>query len=286
MSTSEITLRPMEPSDIPFGMRLTDAAGWNQVDADWEMFLRLRPTGCFVASIDGVDAGTVTTVDYDGVAWIGMVLVDEAMRRRGVGTRSLLTALESLADVDVVKLDATPAGQLVYEPHGFVVERELLRWRRTGSAEIVSPSGSVRSMRHDDLDEVLALDAGIFGGDRGVLLRSWRSRAPELAHVDESDGEIRGYVFGRDGAIGAQAGPLAAPDVTSARALLGAALVSSVIIVDSFCGEEAWEDALRALGFAVERPLLRMRRGPRCETGDSQALRVARLFLVAGPEFG
>jgi len=286
MPTPEIKLRPMEPRDIPFGARLSKTAGWNQLEADWEMFLKLRPDGCFVASVDGEDAGTVTTVDHGGVAWIAMLLVDPRMRRRGVGTRALRAALESLADVEIIKLDATPAGRPVYEPHGFVRESELMRWRRCGPNTTGSSSRSVRPMRDDDLDAVLALDADVFGGDRAILLRSWRDRAPDLAHVDGTDAGIRGYTFGRDGAIGAQVGPLVAPDIECATALLDAALPGGGLIVDSFCDDDEWSTTLRALGFVEERPLLRMRRGPGCETGDARSARVARYFLVGGPEFG
>ena len=37
----------MTTAEIPGGMRLKDLAGWNQIPADWERFLRASPEGCF-----------------------------------------------------------------------------------------------------------------------------------------------------------------------------------------------------------------------------------------------
>ena len=38
-----ITFRQMESADIPAGLSLCRAAGWNQLSRDWELFLRLSP---------------------------------------------------------------------------------------------------------------------------------------------------------------------------------------------------------------------------------------------------
>jgi hypothetical protein len=79
--TAEI--RAMTPADISIGMRLKDAAGWNQTKEDWERFLQASPEGCFVAEWNGEVAGTVTTITYENrFAWIGMVLVHPELRGR------------------------------------------------------------------------------------------------------------------------------------------------------------------------------------------------------------
>src|SRR4051794_33231462 len=48
-----IRIRHMTLADVPLGMRLKTAAGWNQVEADWLRMLALEPDGCFVAEWDG-----------------------------------------------------------------------------------------------------------------------------------------------------------------------------------------------------------------------------------------
>ena len=92
MTTIPIAVRPMTLADVPLGMRLKDIAGWNQTEADWRMLLDAGVG--FVALVNGVPVGTVTVVTYAGrtstrFSWIGMLLVDPAYRRRGVGTTLL-----------------------------------------------------------------------------------------------------------------------------------------------------------------------------------------------------
>ena len=95
--------------DIAAGMRLKVAAGWNQTEDDWRLFLSLHPGGCYVAC-DGEDvAGTVTTLRYgDEAGWIAMLLVDPATRRQGIGTRLMRRAIEGLSGCATIGLDATP----------------------------------------------------------------------------------------------------------------------------------------------------------------------------------
>src|SRR5215470_13964397 len=103
----------MTVDDIPLGMRLKEQAGWNQTEADWRRFLDLEPEGCFVAELDSVPAGTTLTCTFGPVAWIAMVLVDAALRGRGIGKALMVHALDFLdrRGVRTVRLDATPLGQ-------------------------------------------------------------------------------------------------------------------------------------------------------------------------------
>jgi GNAT superfamily N-acetyltransferase len=86
----------MTVADVPLGMRLKEQAGWNQTEADWRRFLDLEPEGCFVAELDGQPVGTTTTCVFGSVAWVGMVLVDPAVRGRGVGRSLMKHALDWL----------------------------------------------------------------------------------------------------------------------------------------------------------------------------------------------
>ena len=64
-------IRTMTVRDIPAGMRLKEIAGWNQTEADWQIFLDASSDGCFVAEADGVVRGTATTIVYGGrLAWV------------------------------------------------------------------------------------------------------------------------------------------------------------------------------------------------------------------------
>src|SRR3954463_5394866 len=111
--TGPLEIRLLDESDIPAAMRLKELARWNQTESDWRRLLRLEPRGCFCAAIDGALVGTTTAITYGGeLAWIGMVLVDPAYRRRRIATRLMQAALDYLGErVETVKLDATPDGR-------------------------------------------------------------------------------------------------------------------------------------------------------------------------------
>src|SRR5262245_55297348 len=103
----------MTPSDLPVVLRLRELVGWNQREADVRRILDLEPDGCFLAAVEGQPAGTATTCVFGPVAWIAMVLVDPALRRRGIGTALMEHALAYLERrrVQTIRLDATPLGQ-------------------------------------------------------------------------------------------------------------------------------------------------------------------------------
>ena len=129
--SDSISLRQMTHNDIPLGMRLKSLAGWNQLETDWEMLLDTGSGGNFVAAYDGTEAGTVTTVTYERrFSWIGMVLVDPAFRRRGIGTVLLTAAIDSGTIYGPVRLDATPEGKRLYDTLGFKDEYRLVRMQR------------------------------------------------------------------------------------------------------------------------------------------------------------
>ena len=123
-----ITYRIMNSTDIPAGLALCRAAGWNQLARDWELFLHLSTDGCLVATNGDKVVGTVTTIRYQHFfSWIGMVLVDPACRRQGIGMQLLKEALHVLHKEQTIKLDATPAGREVYLKSGFIDEYPLSR---------------------------------------------------------------------------------------------------------------------------------------------------------------
>jgi GNAT superfamily N-acetyltransferase len=128
-----ISIRHFTISDVTLGMRLKEQADWNQLEADWRRALALESEGCYVAEWDGKAVGTTTTCMFGPVAWIAMVLVDESMRRKGIGTALMKEALQFLDDAGVrsIRLDATADGKPLYEKLGFAVQYQLARFEGT-----------------------------------------------------------------------------------------------------------------------------------------------------------
>ncbi|WP_345320576.1 GNAT family N-acetyltransferase [Novipirellula rosea] len=163
-------IRTLTGHDIPFALALCRKAGWNQLQADWLRLFAYEPDGCFVAELDGQIVGTVTTTRYGtDLAWIGMMLVDDRYRRRGIATSLMNASLSYLRDIGVgcIKLDATPEGQLVYERLGFQPEGSFHRWSRNGET---SPRLSPSRPSDQLVKSHLQLDQTAFATDRSAWL--------------------------------------------------------------------------------------------------------------------
>ena len=131
-------IRLMTAKDIPAGMRLKEAAGWNQTTRDWANLLAIEPQGCWVYEADGVVTGSTTAVLYgQDLAWIGMVLVLPEYRGQGIARRLMQHALRYLDErgVRCVKLDATGMGKPLYEQLGFVDDAVIERWAVISDAQ-------------------------------------------------------------------------------------------------------------------------------------------------------
>ncbi len=279
-------LRPMLANDIQAGLSLCRAIGWNQLSADWELFLKLSPEGCRVA-LDEIHKviGTVTTVRYqDHFSWIGMVLVDPSRQRQGTGIQLLNEALAILADEKTVKLDATPAGREVYLKLGFREEYPLTRMRWSPENAGLLRVNRARQIEKDDLQKIALFDLDVFGADRRVILNDLWQRDPEMCFVVEEGNDVRGYCLGRRGYTYLHLGPVIAHNVSDATDLASAALLAcsrKPVITDVLHHSEEWIAWLSAAGFSELRPLTRMFRGANAWPGLPE-----KQFAILGPEFG
>jgi creatinine amidohydrolase/Fe(II)-dependent formamide hydrolase-like protein/GNAT superfamily N-acetyltransferase len=284
-----VATRPMLPRDLPVGMHLKTQAHWNQTEGDWRLLLSLGGQGSFLAVVNGRGVGSVTTLNYGGqFAWVGMLLVDSDFRRRGIGTRLLDEAIASAGSVPV-RLDATPAGKLLYDTMGFVDEYRLARMERpAGSSPSLAPSPlpagyTLRAATAADLPRLTAFDAPIFGANRQEVLAFLLGAAPAVAHLVESaDGQVAGFVLGRPGSRFCQVGPIVAHDAAVAQALLDRGLAGwgdQATIVDAVIAQSGLMARLSALGFREQRPFIRMVRGGQAPFGQPQ-----HQYAIAGPE--
>ena len=275
----------MRASDIDAGLQLCRVSGWNQVRRDWEQFLALSPNGCCVAAHEEQVVGTVATVRYGTrFGWIGMVLVDPAVRGQGIGTRLLDHSLELLSDMPLVRLDATTAGHPLYVTRGFGEEGRINRLQGVAPVLAQARPEGVRPMSSHDIGAITALDELVFGANRIAMLRWMWQGAPGYAWVAERGGRVAGYTLGRHGHDFEDLGPIVAADDDMAQQLATACLSAHggrSFVVDLPLGQSSLQQRLEALGFRHQRPLIRMARGSGGIPGDP-----SRQFAVLGPEFG
>lgn len=266
---------------------LVREAGWNQIAADWRIFLDLGKVHAVRTGAGRVIA-TAATLPFTGFGWISMVLVNGAFRRRGLASRLMRRCIDDLVAAGCVPvLDATPAGQTVYRALGFEdtwgFHRLALR-ERWQAPTWAPPAGiSIAPITDAIWPALCRHDAAAFGADRSALLKRLRGRLPPAELVALRDGGIAGFLLGRDGGTSAQLGPLVAEDDGVAHALLARALAAIdgplyIDLADSHANIRAW---LEALGFSVQRPFTRMVYRRRQGFDDP-----ARTYAVVGPEFG
>jgi predicted N-acetyltransferase YhbS len=275
----------MTPKDIPFGLKLSSSAGWNQTAADWAMLLEQSAAGSFVACYDGIEAGTVTTVTYDQqIHWIGMLLVAEEFQRRGIGRALLQAAIEAVKGQGAAWLDATPAGKKLYDRLGFQQVYGLARWLRPPAPMGMRPVSTCGPLLPEVLPFVGEYDRLVFGADRSGILTTFQRNTPGLALYLEQAGKLSGYCLGRHGRKYIHIGPLIADRLEIGRDLLLSALQSCArleVIIDTPFHLPEWNQFIRELGFVEQRPLIRM-----CLGEFTLPERHPRQMAIAGPEMG
>jgi GNAT superfamily N-acetyltransferase len=279
-STEVWQFSPVTVDDISDCLALSAEADWNQTSADWALFLRHGSVFGLAADHAGIVA-TGAVLPYSGdFAWISMVLVTRSRRRERIGTSILEACCAEVARRGLVSmLDATPAGERIYRSLGFEGMFSLSRWQGIAEPRTRRASG-IRTMTAADIAAVTTFDAAAFGADRGFLLQSLFDRLPQVAFVIDDNS---GFVLARPGRIATQIGPVVAADEDVAADLLDAVLgrINGPIFLDLIDGRELLARRLLQSGFRVQRPFLRMGLKHRVPFGDA-----ARLFVVAGPEFG
>jgi GNAT superfamily N-acetyltransferase len=282
-NNANLRLRPLTAADLPLGMRLKAQAGWNQTEADWRRTLALQPDGGFVAELNGTVVGTATTCCFGPVAWLAMVLVDAAVRGRGIGSALVAAALAFLDDRGVrsVRLDATPLGRPVYEKLGFAAEYSLTRYDGT-----LPPAGGattgVEPARPEELPELCQIDRAVTGTDRHQLLERLFAEQSDAVRVVREHGCCTAFLAARPGARALQIGPCLGSMDAAERLLAeaGCRYAGRRVFIDIPAGNRPAALQAERWGLTPVRQLLRMGRG------EPVAERIAQLWATFGPEKG
>jgi GNAT superfamily N-acetyltransferase len=259
-------------ADAEAALVLSTEALWDQTAEDWRFFLvhgdafGIRDASQLIA--------TAALLPYsDGQAWIGMVLVTAAWRRRGLAKRLLDVCLDKARELDLTCwLDATPAGALVYGPLGFKPTVELARLSLSGQRRSADAPCAVST-----IDALVAREREAIGFDRGALLQDF-ARRPGSRVV--SSGESITLI--RDGRTSRHIGPIYAHSADHALRLVEAIAHTerTPLLIDAVACQETFLKGLIDTGWCVERPFQRMR------SGHAAVVQKEMPFAVAGPEFG
>lgn len=289
-------IRILRLSDLDACLRLSEQAGWNQISADWQRLITLWPASCFAGEEDGRVMATGTLATYGrSIGWVGMILVDEAVRRRGFGTRLFQTALDcgQQLGVETLGLDATDYGRPLYEKSGFEVHSSIRRWIRNGHRDGVDATGCKVGAQTDLLEEadwpsLLSLDRRVNAVDRTSLLRHLAGEYGARGRLCRGQGDVSAYALYRLGRFASMIGPIVARSSESALFLLDdlladhdAQLLDTPVILD-VPDDPTFARELTARRFTVQRELFRMVR----PAATRPVLNAAGVFGGTGFELG
>jgi GNAT superfamily N-acetyltransferase len=281
-------IRNLTISDVTEARMLSDAERWNQTEKEWEFLIETPGNICLAAETGGKLIGTATAMIYENkVAWIGMVLVHREHRGKGVSKLLLSNLLKMIDPGIMVKLDATPAGQQVYQKMGFHDEYLIHRLTHpsVSASEWQNKDSNLSELVHlNSISDISDFDRQVFGADRSSLLEFLLKKFPENAWVMKKNNQIRGFAMGRIGSRFCHIGPVSALTNEEAAILIFKLLRQfdgRPVVVDISDQKSELKTRLTAIGFIQERHFMRMYKNEIMpeEVSDYQV-------LICGPEFG
>jgi len=248
---------PLREQFLASAWRLSAQAGWNQTEEDWGRLVRMDGSSVKVLIKDGEVRASYSVVGYGTkVAWIGMVLVDEALRGEGWGKAAFAAALHDAAGFETAGLDATNLGEPIYLKQGFEIGGPVVRWMGVSRRDS-APARPLRTGMHED---VVALDAASVGINRAELLRDLAGSGAAVFRLDEG-GATSAYGIVRPGRLASHLGPVVAGSPEGFAAVLDQALAfcqGEPLICDAVCTDAA--NILASRGLRPARFLKRMTR--------------------------
>jgi predicted N-acetyltransferase YhbS len=202
-----ILLRPIQFDDLEVACRILASAfqrpgGWLN---DLRFTLEAQPNGYFLACESGEPVGMVGAIIYSTFSYVGLMAVHPEKQRQGIGLALMqhLLAWLDQKQVPLVLLDASPAGQPLYERLGFVPYDTAEIFQRVDGPQIFSRPKRLRPISAYDLELLTAIDTNAFGADRSRILRALLEAYPDRAFLLPDDvGQITGYLFARENRIG------------------------------------------------------------------------------------
>ncbi|MED3954675.1 GNAT family N-acetyltransferase [Priestia aryabhattai] len=226
MSVSERTITNLvrlEEWDIPGLIALSVSIGWdydkdeiNTVMSSGKVYGHKTKEGKIVSSAAIIPYGS-------SLASIGMVIVHQDYRGKGLGRKVTQKCLDSVSGDTMVMLIATDEGKSMYESMGFSSKDSVHKYLCDNYLSMKSNDAlnvEIISMRKEDLSQVVKIDKDAFGEERRTFLINRINQAKESLVIKSPDGNIIGYGLSILGPINLILGPIVAPDHHTASLLI------------------------------------------------------------------
>ena len=214
MTPRQITLGTMALRHLEGAVELSRQVKWPHRREDWELVQSVSQ-GIVALEEERVVATIMMTPYGDDAATINTVIVDAAMRGRGLGRKLMEEALAK-AGQRTCYLVATQEGLPLYRSLGFVATGEIVQHQ--GESLPVAAPAQVSWAESGDHACLVALDHVAYGHERSALMRLLRERA-KFAVIREENA-VQAFAAIREFGRGLVIGPVVARSDIKAKALI------------------------------------------------------------------
>jgi GNAT superfamily N-acetyltransferase len=252
----------MAARDLPAAQALSREVSWPHRLEDWQ-FVHAVGQGLVAYSGDQL-IGTAMWWSYDSrIARLGMVIVDPAIQRSGVGRALMQGILEQITEPTVL-LNATKEGEPLYRRLGFQGVGSIIQHQGASFSVPLVPlrdGERIRPLGRNDLARLVELDAAACGAAREGVIAALIENG-EAVVLDDA-GEMVGFAFYRRFGRGHVIGPVVARDTASAKALIAHWVGSNagMFVRIDVPGESGLSNWLEELGLASVDNVVTMVRG-------------------------
>lgn len=219
-------LRPMTGADLAGAHLLSQQTGWPHRLEDWRLLFAIGE-GFVVAGAAGEVLGTAMRTPFGPVSMANMIIVDQALRGRGMGRRLLQAVLDLAPDAEW-RLVATLEGLPLYQSFGFVATGTIRQYQgkaaKARSLRNMPEASAARWINAPDaalIHQLIRLDREAHGADRSTFFNALPGTA-RVAVVEDAIGLAAFGIlrpFGRGWALA----PLIARNAGVAEALVALA---------------------------------------------------------------
>ncbi|MFO0618977.1 MAG: GNAT family N-acetyltransferase [Polyangiaceae bacterium] len=237
------TVRALSLDDVDACLACARTIGWTAPPEAWALMLEIGRG--FGATAKGALAGAAIAFPFGDVfAMVAMMMVRADVQRQGVGRAILAHARDALPPGMAMALYASPEGERLYRPFGFVDDGVSVRWEGLieRRAPMAHASRELREIRDGDADAITALDSVAQGAPRRRLMESLLARRAAGWVIDRG-GLVEGFGLGLREQEALRIGPIVCARDDDALAIADALTpTSGVVRLDLEPGEEALLD--------------------------------------------
>jgi GNAT superfamily N-acetyltransferase len=269
---SALVVDTLTAADIPSNVRLSQAVGWADTEAEW----RVIHEAALVLGVhrDAELVGQGALGSFEGAGSLAKMVVAPNAQRRGIGAAILDHALAEATSrgLSVVGLVATALGRPLYESRAFQPLGGVCILMGTPHLDAELPELPAAL----DAAQLCALEQRFTGSARTTMLRG------RLRESCASAADAEGFVLATAHEVGARVGPLFAENEAAARALAMSVFraVAGPVRVDVPAEQSSFRAWLLGLGLQEKGLNVEMSRG------GVPPWRVAQRFALATQAWG